>query len=597
MPTVSEFLYQRIHEKWGVQRIYGYPGDGINGLMGDLTEFVDQGKIDFVQVRHEEMAAFMACAHAKFTGEVGVCMATSGPGAIHLLNGLYDAKLDHQPVVAIVGQQPRTALGVQYQQEVDLNTLFKDVASEYVHQMSSPAQARQLIDRAFKIAKSERAVTCIIIPHDLQTMDVVDPPPRSHGSVYTSSDFRPPVVIPREEDLRAAAEVLNSGQKVAMLIGQGAAEATAEVMEAADKLGCGVAKALLGKDALPDYVPYCTGPIGLLGSRPSYVMMNECDTLFMVGTSFPYAEWLPEPGQARGVEINIDGKMVGTRYENEVNLIGDSKRTLQALLPMLEEKPDRSWREKLESEVKDWWRLLEDRAYTDADPVNPQLAFWELSKRLPDRAIVTTDSGSSANWYARDLVFREGMKGSLSGNLATMGPGVPYAIAAKVNYPDRPVFALIGDGAMQMNGMNELITASRLSKDWSNPTFIVMVLNNHDLNQVTWEQRVMEGDPKVESSQVLPDVNYADYARLIGFHGIRVESPDEVGPAWDEALAATRPVILDMRTDPEVPPLPPHIKMEQAKGIMGAFMGGDPGTVPIIRQTVKEKLPEFLPGR
>ncbi|HEY1511855.1 MAG TPA: thiamine pyrophosphate-requiring protein [Solirubrobacteraceae bacterium] len=594
--TVGDYLLDRL-ATWGVHRIYGYPGDGINGLMGAFGRSSNGRRPEFIQVRHEEMAAFMACAHAKFTGELGVCMATSGPGAIHLLNGLYDAKLDHQPVVAIVGQQARAGLGGNYQQEVDLVSLFKDVAHEYVQMAYDPAQIRHLVDRACRIALAERSVTAIIVPNDLQEADAVPTPPRKHGTVHSGPGYEPPRVVPTDAELDRAAEILNTGERVAMLVGQGALHATDEVAAIADTLGAGVAKALLGKAVLPDDLPYVTGSIGLLGTKPSWDMMQGCDTLLMVGSSFPYSEFLPEEGQARGVQIDIDGRMLGIRYPMEVNLVGDSAETLRALMPRLERKQDRSWREKLEGEIVKWWELMERRAEQPADPVNPQLVFRELSKRLPDGAILAADSGSAANWYARDIRLRRGMMASLSGTLATMGPGVPYAIAAKFAYPDRPVFALVGDGAMQMNGINELITIAKYRERWSDQRLIVMVLNNRDLNQVTWEQRAMEGNPKFEGSQDLPDFPYAAYAEMLGLKGIRVDDPNQVGPAWDEALSADRPVVFEAVTDPEVPPLPPHITIEQAKALSSALLSGDPNAGQIIRQSFRQKVGEFFTGR
>ncbi|MBV8432236.1 MAG: thiamine pyrophosphate-requiring protein [Solirubrobacterales bacterium] len=594
--TVGDFLLDRL-STWGVRRIYGYPGDGINGLLGAFGRSSNGQRPEFIQTRHEEMAAFMACAHAKFTGELGVCMATSGPGAVHLLNGLYDAKLDHQPVVAIVGQQARAGLGGNYQQEIDLQTLFKDVAHEFVEMAMVPAQIRHLIDRACRIALAERTVTAIIVPNDLQDAKAVPQPPHAHGTVHSGPGYHSPRIVPSDSDLDRAAEALNSGQRVAMLVGQGALHAAPEVEQAAEVLGAGVAKALLGKAVLPDDQPYVTGSIGLLGTKPSWTLMQDCDTLLMVGSSFPYSEFLPQEGQARGVQIDIDGKMIGIRYPMEVNLIGDSAETLRALLPRLEPKSDRSWREKIENEVREWWNLIEARARLSAEPINPQLVFHELSKRLPDQAILCSDSGSSANWYARDIKLRRGMMASLSGTLATMGPGVPYAIGAKFAHPDRPVFALVGDGAMQMNGINELITIAKYRHQWADQRLVVMVLNNRDLNQVTWEQRAMEGNPKFEGSQDLPDFPYAGYAEMLGLKGIRVDSPDQVGSAWDEALAADRPVVYEAVTDPEVPPLPPHITIEQAKAFMSALAGGDPDAGRIIRQSFKQKVEEFLPGR
>jgi pyruvate dehydrogenase (quinone) len=582
--TVGDQILHRLTE-WGVDRVYGYPGDGINGIMGAFGR-IENG-LEYVQARHEEMAAFMACGHAKFTGEVGVCLATSGPGAIHLLNGLYDAKMDHQPVVAIVGQQARAAIGGHYQQEVDLLSLFKDVAHEYVHMVSSPSQVRHLVDRAMRIAKAERTVTCIIVPNDVQDMDAVEEPEHAHGTIHSGIGYSEPRVVPTETDLQRASQVLNEGEKVAILVGAGALHATDEVIEIAELLGSGVAKALLGRAALPDDLPFVTGSIGLLGTEPSWKLMSECDTLLMVGSSFPYSEFLPEEGQARGVQIDIDGKMLSIRYPMEVNLVGDSKETLRALIPHLQRKEDRSWRNEIEENVREWWKIVEDRAMNDADPINPQRVFWELSKRLPDNCILAADSGSAANWFARDLKLRRGMMATLSGNLATMGPGVPYAIAAKFTHPDRTAIALVGDGAMQMNGINGLITIAKYWEQWSNPKLIIMVLNNQDLNQVTWEQRVLEGDPKFEAAQNIPDVPYAAFAELLGLKGIRVESPDLVGAAWDEALAADRPVVLDIVTDPDVPPLPPHITLEQAKAYMFSILKGDPDRRGIITQSIK----------
>jgi len=547
-------------------------------------------------VRHEEMAAFMACGHAKFTGQVGVCMATSGPGAIHLLNGLYDAKLDHQPVVAIVGQQARTALGGDYQQEVDLLTLFKDVAHEYVQMATHPAQMRHLVDRAVRIALAQRTVTCLIVPNDLAALDAEEPA-HAHGTVHSSVGYAPPRIVPADAELRAAAAVLNEGERVAMLVGQGALGATHEVVEVAQRLGAGVAKALLGRAAVPDDLPFVTGSIGLLGTRPSWELMQGCDTLLMVGSSFPYSEFLPEEGKARGVQIDVDARMVGIRYPMDVHLVGDARETVSALLPLLEQKADRSWQEKIEADVRDWWQLMERRAHEDADPVNPQRVFWELSSRLPDRAVLTSDSGSADNWFARDLRLRDGMMASLSGTLATMGCGVPYAIAAKFAHPDRPAIALVGDGAMQMNGLNELITVAKYWQRWSDPRLIVLVLNNRDLNQVTWEQRAIQGDPRYPATQAIPDFPYARFAELVGLQGIRVDDPEQVGRAWDAALAADRPVVLEAVVDPEVPPLPPHITFEQAKHFAQAALAGDPGRGRMIRQSLRQMLDAVTPGR
>jgi pyruvate dehydrogenase (quinone) len=589
--TVAELILSRLEEH-GVRRVYGYPGDGINGLLGAFHTHGD--KVEFVQTRHEEIAAFCAGAEAKWSGGVGVCMATSGPGAIHLLNGLYDAKLDHQPVVAIVGQQKTFSLGANYQQEVDLGALFKDVASEFVQICMSPPQVRHLIDRAVHVAIGSRSVTCVIVPADIQEAEFEEPP-REHGVVYSgpNRDLRARVVPP-EEELRRAAEVLNAGERVAMLVGQGARNAAAEVVEVADLLGCGVAKALNGRDVLPDDLPFVTGPIGLLGSKPTHEMIKDCDTLLMVGTSFPYSEWLPEPGQARAVQVELDARLVGMRYPLDAALVGDAGDTLRELVPHLRRKQDRSWRDRLEDEVERWWRILGDQAMAPADPVNPLRVFHELSPRLPDRCVLTADSGSATNWWARHLKLREGMRAALSGTLASMCPAVPYALAAKLVFPDRPVIACIGDGAMQMLGLNALIDIAIYRERWENPQLVVLVLNNGDLNQVTWEQRVLAGDPKLEASQEIPDFPYARYAELIGLRGIRVDSPDRVGDAWDEALAADGPVVYEAVTDPEVPPLPPHIKLDQATSLARALVKGDPAAGSIVRRSVRGKLAEFV---
>jgi pyruvate dehydrogenase (quinone) len=590
---VVDFVLNRLRE-WGVTRVYGYPGDGINGFLGAFDRA--EGDPEFIQTRHEEMAAFMACAHAKFTGEIGVCIATSGPGAIHLLNGLYDAKLDHQPVLAIVGQQNQMALGASYQQEVDLQTLFKDV-SDYVETCATPAQARHLIDRGIRMALDGHGVSTLVFPADVQEEKAVTSPPRVHGAVYSSVGYSKPRIIPKESDLDRAAEILNSSQKVAMLIGSGAMEAADEVIETAETLGAGVAKALLGKAVLPDDLPWVTGPIGLLGSKPSYEMMESCDCLFMVGTSFPYAEWLPKEGQARCVEIDHDARMIGIRYPTDVQLVGDAKETLKALLPLLERKDDRGWREQIEKNVAEWWRTLEDTSHEEMEPMNPSRVLWELSDALPDGAIVCADSGSSTNWFARDLKLRKGMKASLSGNLATMGPGTPYAIAAKFAYPERAVVAIVGDGAFQMNGMNELITIKRY---WDShlkrghAPLVFCVFNNQDLNQVTWEQRVLTGDPRNPATQQIPDFPYARYAELIGFKGIRCERDDDVAGAWREALAHTEtPVVLEVVTNREFPPLPPHIRLDMAKQMTRAIARGDEDSVGMMVKSAKGKLAEL----
>jgi pyruvate dehydrogenase (quinone) len=592
--TVADYLLQRLRD-WGVEQVFAYPGDGINGLVASFDKAGNQPR--FVQPRHEEMAAFQAVGYAKFSGRTGVCMATSGPGAIHLLNGLYDAKLDHVPVVAILGQTARSAMGGSYQQEVDLQALFKDVASEYLVEVNVGEQLPNALDRAMRVAEAERAPTALIIPADLQEEQYTPP---KHAFKHVPSS--PPsharsTPVPPDDEVARAVDVLNAGEKVAVLVGQGARDAAEEVRELADLTGAGVAKALLGKDVLPDDLPYVTGAAGLLGTRPSYELMEDCDTLLIVGSNFPYSQFLPPFGQARGVQIDIDGKFIGMRYPTEVNLVGDARATLRRIIPGLRRKTDRSWREKVERNVAEWWRLMERQAMVDADPVNPMRIVWELSSRIPDNAIVTADSGSMANWFARDLTVRGHVRCSLSGTLATMGPGVPYAIGAKFAHPDRPSIALVGDGAMQMNGMAELLTIRRYHQVWSDPRCIVCVFHNNDLNQVTWELRAMGGAPKFQESQDLPDLSYAEFARGIGLEGIAVDAPDEIGPAWERALAADRPVVLDVRCDPNIPPIPPHATFEQLKSTAESLLRGDPEAWDMVNKGIRTKAQEFVPGR
>eukprot|EP00913_Durusdinium_trenchii_P021345 g20058.t1 len=578
---------------------HGTPGDVMT--TEELARIFDV-RMDVLQqpstgrlARHEEMAAFMASAYAKFSGQLGVCIATSGPGASHLITGLYDARLDHQPVLAIVGQQARSAIGGHYQQELDLAALFKDVAGDFVHQAATPSQMRHLVDRAVRIALANKTVTALILPNDLQEMPYEEPE-RAHGTIHSGIGYRAPKTVPHQEDLQAAAEVLNAGSKVAILVGAGALDATDEVIAVADRLQAGAAKALLGKAALPDALPWVTGSIGLLGTEPSWKLMTECDTLLMIGSSFPYSEFLPEEGKARAVQIDVKPAMLSLRYPMEVNLVGDAAETLRLLLPLLAQKGE-GWRKTIEKNTADWWQVLEKRAMAEASPVNPQRVAWELSPRLPDGVIITSDSGSCANWYARDIKMRRGMMGSLSGGLASMGAAVPYAIAAKFAHPDRPVIGLVGDGAMQMSNMAELITVAKYRGKWSDPRFVICVFNNEDLNQVTWEQRVMEGDPKFEASQNIPDVPYHKFAELIGLKGIFVNDPERLPAAWDEALHSTVPVVLEVKTDPEVPPLPPHVTFKQMKAMTEALWKGDPREAGVIRGTARQLFSSILPKR
>jgi pyruvate dehydrogenase (quinone) len=583
----SDFFVERL-KAWGVTRIYGYPGDGINGVLGALQRAEKAGEgIEFIQVRHEEMAAFMATAHAKFTGELGVCLATGGPGATHLVTGLYDAKLDHVPVLAIAGQAEVTVRGANYQQELNLDRLFEDVA-DYVHEAEAPPQLRHLVDRGLRIAIARDGIAVLVLPKDIQEMPWEEPK-RAHGFTRSGPGYARPRVIPHDQDLRRAAELLNAGSKVAILIGAGARNAAGEVTAAAETLGAGVAKALLGKDVLPDDLPFVTGAIGLLGTKPSSDMMEGCDTLLMIGTGFPWAEFLPPDGQARAVQIDIAPEMLGLRYPVEVNLHGDAAETLWALLPLLDYKADRAWQDGIKRQITEWNETLKGRALAAAEQVNPQRVVYEMSPRLPDNAIVTSDSGSCANWYARDWQVKKGQRGSLSGGLASMGAAVPYAIAAKFAYPERPVVALVGDGAMQMNNMAELITIQKYWQRWADPRLIVCVFNNQDLNEVTWEQRVMNGNPWYEASQSIPELSYARFAELIGLAGMSVERDDDLGAAWDRALAADRPVVLDVKTDPNVAPLPPHVTLAQAKAFMSS-MARDPGAAAVFADTARQIL-------
>jgi pyruvate dehydrogenase (quinone) len=457
----------------------------------------------------------------------------------------------------------------------------------------SPDQIRFLVDRAFRIAASERCVTCIIVPKDVQEMDAVETPAHKHGTVHSGAGYSPPRVIPTESDLKKAADVLNAGEKVAILVGAGAMGALDELLLVQDMLGAGIAKALLGRAVVPDDLPFVTGSIGLLGTKPSWDMMQECDTLLLVGTNFPYSEFLPKENAARGIQIDINPKLLGIRYPMELNLVGDSRLTLGALLPYLQRKEDRSWERKIASWVSEWWRLMDDRSRVPANPINPQRVFWELSPRIPEKAILASDSGSAANWFARDIKIRRGMLTSISGSLATMGCAVPYAIGAKFGHPDRPVIALVGDGAMQMNGMAELLTIKKYWKEWKNPQLVVLVLHNNDLNQVTWEMRAMEGDSRYAASQDLPEMDYAGFANLIGLAGVRVDKPENLGAAWDQAFASRMPFVLDAVVDPDVPPLPPHISLEEAKAFGMSILKGGASDVGVVRQALGNLFPSL----
>lgn len=599
--TVSDFLIDRLIE-WDLHRFYGYPGDGVGGFDGALERAQSAGK-DFSYIRptHEEVAAFMACAHAKFTGEVGVCIATSGPGAVHLLNGLYDAKMDNAPVVAIVGQQGRVSLGSDTQQQLNLERVFADVAG-FVQTVTTPMHAQMVLDRAVRIAKAQNCPTVVILPADVQNLTMQEPT-LEHWVSRSGVGHASTALTPPREELERAAGVLNAGGKVAMLVGAGARGATDEVIAVAERLGAGIITALLGKDVVPGDVPYHTQQLGLLGSKPSYDMMQDCDTLFVVGSNYPYAEFLPKTGQARGVQIDLAPRNLSLRYPMEVNLQGDAKTTLASLLQLLDEREDHSWQQTVIDGMKEWNEVVEHEAMAEADPINPRYVYHLLNQRLPENSIVTADAGSTADWYGHHIRLGRKMSGNLSGMLASMLAAMPYAVAAKFAHPDRPVVCTIGDGAFQMLGMNELLTVKRHWKSWEDPRFIILVLHNDDLTQVSWEMREA-GDPRYDTSQLVEDMDYAGYANLLGLRGISVTSPDQVADAWDDAFASDKPVLLDVHTDPNVPPLPAHISFAEAKGFLKTLAKGDPAESSVIENSVRAvgaelfaRAKEALPGK
>ncbi|MFZ3454500.1 thiamine pyrophosphate-requiring protein [Arthrobacter sp. 7Tela_A1] len=582
---VADVIVDRL-QAWGVQRIFGYSGDGINTVLGALRR---SGAPRFVQVRHEENAAFMAVGHAKYTGGVGVMLSTQGPGAVHLLNGLYDAKMDSVPVVAIIGQQSRTVLGSAYMQEIDLLNLTRDVASSFRQQVNSPEQIPLVLDRAFKAALADRGPAVVIIPHDVQQA----PAPElehEHGVITTAPVWSPPHLVPGQADLEAAAAVINEGARVGFLVGQGAREAWPQVKALAEKIGAGITTSLMGKPYVDESHPLAAGVMGHLGTSASGVVLGECDTLLIVGSNDPWTEFYPPPGAARAVQIDIDAAAIGNRYPVEAAVTGEAAASLEALLPLVEARPESAWRTRVEEAVQDWHRLAAERAGTPARPVNPELAVRELSGRLPGNAQVAVDVGSVVYWYARQLRLPAGVPAHLSSTLASMGCSIPYGLAAKLADPERPVIALSGDGAMQMAGLAELITVSRLWPDWADPRFVVMVLNNGELAEVTWEQREMEGDPRFDQSQALPDFSYARYAELLGLQGIRVDDPAKMGAAWDAALDADRPVLIEVMSDPDVPLLPPFpAGKEQGQSMMDALVKEGPAT-----QHARELLQTYL---
>ena len=583
---VADGVVDRLRE-WGVARIFGYAGDGIDPILGALRRA--GGTPAYIATRHEEMAAFMACGHAKYTGQVGVCLATQGPGAIHLLTGLYDAKLDRRPVLAIVGQVVTTALGSGYLQEVDLHALFKDVCAQYVQTVMRPEQLPMAIDNAMRTAIATSTPTCLIIPHDVQQAPLPDSLPQSHGVVPSAPVASRPVVLPDESRLRDAAELLNSGRRVAVLAGRGAAQAAAAIADVVDVLGAGVTTSLLGKPFLDEGAPWHTGVMGHLGTTASAQLMAECDTLLMVGCNDPWTEFYPSPGQARAVQIDTDSRVIGSKYPVEVPLVGDAARTLRALRPLLTPVTDRDWQTRVRGSVQTWHEIAAARTAEITEGANPEFVVGELSRHLPSDARVAVDVGSATYWYARHLRLPPDVPAHVSGYLASMGCALPYGISAKLDAPDRPVVALVGDGAMQMNGLLELITVSQRWRDWDDPRFVVLVLHNGDLNEVSWEQREMEGEPRFAESQRVPSFPYAAYAELLGLVGVRVTESAHVSEAWRTAFAADRPVLIEAVVDRSVPLLPPNLDDEKAETVNAALAqesGGRAAGERVCRQRV-----------
>ena len=591
MANVSDFIIERVRA-WGISRVFGYPGDGIGEFDGALGRAERDGVgLDYVRPTHEEICSLMATAHAKFTGEVGVCIATSSPGAFHLMNGLYDAQMDNQPVVAIVGQQGLDALGTFVMQESNLERAFADVAV-YVQTIVSPQQAQAVIDTAFRTAIARLGPAVIIVPHDVQAMAMVEP--KAAHWVSRSSDAAASTAIrPPEDALRRAAAVINAGEKVTFLVGAGAKGAGDEVLAAARLCGAGIVTALRGKGVVSSEVPFHTQQVGLLGTRPSLHQMRGCDTLVMLGTNYPYGEYLPKTGAARAVQVDLKPEQLGIRYPTEVNLWGDVKTTLDALIPMLEQKTDLSWQQRAADEMVEWeseMRAQADLHYDDG--VNPRRVIQAVNDRLPDDAIVTADAGTTADWYGHHIRLRKQMTGDISGRLATMLAAMPYAVAAKFAYSGRTVVCTIGDGAFQMLGMNELITVKKYLAKWADPTFIVVVMHNDDLAQVSWEMRTEDGNPLWRGSQDVESIDYAGWAELLGFRGIRITADEDVDSAVERAFAHRGVTLIDAHVSRTTPPLPPAISAEYAKNTLTALMKGDPLEFDVIKDSAEAMISE-----
>jgi pyruvate dehydrogenase (quinone)/pyruvate oxidase len=580
--TAADVLIDTIHD-WGVDVIFGLPGDGINGLMEALRK--SQDRVRFVQVRHEESAALAACGYAKFTGRLGVCLATSGPGAIHLLNGLYDAKLDGQPVLAITGMPFHDLIGTHTQQDVETDKLFADVAA-YSTRVMGPTHVENVADLACRTALAYRKVAHIAFPVDLQDMPVDGKHSQRNIPHHTSDAYAESARLPNESDLRRAADILNAGRRVVILAGRGALRATDELELAAELLAAPIVKALLGKAAVPDDSPYTTGQLGLLGTRPSQEAMESCDTLLLIGTSFPYIEFLPKPGQTRAVQIELDPARIGLRHPVEVGLVGDSKRTLQALLPLLNRTEDRAFLERAQRGMQAWRKLMEERGTVRERPMKPQVVAWELGRRLRDDAIVTADSGTIAAWWAREIPAKRGQMHTLSGTLATMANGLPYAIAAQIAYPDRQVVAFMGDGGFSML-MAEFATCVKY-----NLPVKVIVAKNNTLGMIKWEQMIFLGNP--EYGCELQPIDFAMFARACGGAGITIEDPAHCGDALDQALRHPGPVVVEAVVDPYEPPMPPKITFDQAKKFAQSLARGEPNREKIALTVLANRVRELV---
>jgi pyruvate dehydrogenase (quinone)/pyruvate oxidase len=579
--TAADILIETLQD-WGVEVVFGLPGDGINGLMESLRR--RQDAIRFIQVRHEEAAAFMACGYAKYTGRLGVCLATSGPGGLHLLNGLYDAKLDGQPVLALTGHHYHDLIDTHAQQDVDLDRVFMDVAV-YNARIMGRSHVEAVANLACRTALSYRGVAHITFPVDMQEEESEAHSMRARPG-HTSDVWARPPALPGEDELRRAAAVLNAGRRIAILAGRGALHATEELERLAETLGAPIVKALLGKAAVPDDSPYSTGQAGLLGTLPSQEALEECDTLFLVGTSFPYIEFLPAPGKARGVQLDADPARIGLRYPVETGLVGDSRRTLQALLPLLERNEDRRFLEKAQKGMTEWRALMEERGTRPDRPMKPEVVAHELGRRLPPDAIVSCDSGTVATWWARHIPVRRGQMHSLSGTLASMANGVPYAIAAAVAHPGRPSIAFVGDGGFSML-MAEFATAVK----YSLPVKVVVIKNN-SLGMIKWEQMVFLGNPEYGCD--LQPIDFAAFARACGGAGFTVDDPARCGAVLEEALAVPGPALVEAVVDPYVPPMPANITVDQARKFAEALAKGQPAAGKIVRTVLKDRIRELI---